>query len=58
MHSKHHAGGVYQIKEGKTYEIVHDPCHDDADHEIEGDGGSSEYSQNSNGKAPASFTYV
>ena len=56
MHSKHHAGGVYQVKDGKTYEIVHDPCHEDADHEVEGNETSSNYSQNSNGKAPASFT--
>ena len=58
MHSKHHAGGVYQIKEGKTYEIVHDPCHDDADPEMEGNGASSDYAQNTNGKAPDSFSYV
>jgi len=60
MHSKHHAGGAYQVKEGKTYEVVLDPCiHDgeavkdstDADSETSGT-----YSQNSAGGAPQSFT--
>ena len=56
MHSQHHEGGVYQVKDGKTYEIVPDPCHEDQDHELSVNGGSSNYAQNSNNKAPESFT--
>merc|ERR1712012_904238 len=26
MHSKHHEGGVYQVKDGKTYEVTQDKC--------------------------------
>ena len=56
MHSKHHEGGVYQIKEGKTYEIVRDQCHDDMDHDVPDNETSGNYSHNSNGNAPNSFT--
>ena len=56
MHSKHHEGGVYQIKDGKTYEIVRDRCHDDMDHEVPDNETSGNYSHNSNGNAPKSFT--
>ena len=33
MHSERHAGGVYEIKEGKTIEITLDPCHTDMDYD-------------------------
>ena len=60
MHSEHHAGGLYQVKEEKTYEVVHDPCLKDGIAEMNSSGADSEmsgnYSQNSAGGAPQSFT--
>ena len=58
MHSKHHAGGIYQITEGKTTEIVQDPCIKDSDHAATDSesSGTGNYSQNSGGGAPKSFT--
>ena len=56
MHSQHHPGGVYQVDEGKTVEIVHDPCLQDRDYQVQSDETSGNYSQNSAGGAPKSFT--
>ena len=60
MHSEHHAGGVYQVKDGKTYEVVVDPCIKDGDAEINSTDAETEmsgnYSQNSARGAPQSFT--
>jgi len=58
MHSKHHAGGIYQITEGKTSEIVQDPCIKDSDHDVKDSesSGNGNYSQNSRRGAPKTFT--
>ena len=56
MHSKHHAGGIYMVDEGKTTEVVPDPCLKDRDHQVESDEASGNYSQNSAGGAPKTFT--
>ena len=60
MHSKHHAGGVYQVKEGRTYEIVLDPCIHDGEAEMDSTDADTEnsgtYLQNSASGAPESFT--
>ena len=49
MHSKRHAGGVWEIKEGKTFEIILDRCHKDIDY----DDKSKDTNPPSSGKAPA-----
>ena len=62
MHSDHHRGGVYQVKEGKTYEVANDPCLTDGEAEMmanetnDGTYESGNYSLNSRGGAPSSFT--
>ena len=61
MHSKHHEGGVYQVKEGKTYEVTQDKCLADGHVEMseKNDGvynNSGDYAQNNAGRAPTSFT--
>ena len=61
MHSKHHEGGVYQVKDGKTYEVTQDKCLADGHVEmsVENDGvynTSGNYSQNNAAGAPNSFT--
>ena len=49
MHSERHAGGVFEIKEGKTMEITQDRCHKDIDY----DDKSKDTNSPPSGKAPA-----
>ena len=61
MHSERHEGGVYQIKDGKTYEVTQDKCLADGHVEMSetNDGvynNSGNYSQNNAAGAPNSFT--
>lgn len=49
MHSERHAGGVYEIKEGKTLEITLDQCHKD----IRYDDKSKDTNSPPSGKTPA-----
>ena len=62
MHSDHHRGGVYQVKEGKTNEVTYDPCLTDGEAEMmsnetnDGAYESGDYALNSGGGAPSSFT--
>ena len=58
MHSKNHKGGIYQVTELKTTEIVQDPCIKDVDYDAfhSGTYENSNYAQNSKTGAPKSFT--